>query len=98
MMRMIISPLLRQALSFAQQEFYVVVLNFFIYFYACGCFMHMQKIRIFMRMPVCVFIHHVHALPSEARGGHLIPCIWSCELSVEAENQTQILWKSGQCS
>lgn len=42
-MRMIISPWLRQALSFAQQEFYIVVLNFFIYFYVCGCFMHIQK-------------------------------------------------------
>lgn len=56
------------------------------------------KKYVFLCVCLCVFIHHVHALPSEARGGHLIPCIWSCELSVEAENKTQILWKSGQCS
>lgn len=51
-----------------------------------------------MRVPVCVLIHHVHALPSEAREGHLNPCIWSCELPVDAGNQTLILWKSDQCS
>lgn len=100
-MRMIISPLLRQALSFAQQEFFIVVLNFFHLLLCMWVFYAYAKKYVFLCVCLCVYmvcVHHVHALPSEARGGHLIPCIWSCELPVEAENQTQILCKSGQCS
>lgn len=68
-MRMIISPLLRQALSFAQQEFYVVVLNFFIYFYACGCFMHMQKNTYFYAYAcVCLYTMYMHYLQRPGEG------------------------------
>lgn len=86
-----------RALSFAKQEFYIVVLNFFIYFYACGCFMHMQKNTYFYAYAyVCVYTPCT-CIAFRGQGRAPDPLHLELWAAVDAENQTQNLWKSGQC-
>lgn len=50
-------------------------------------------------LPVCMYVHHAHAVPKEAKGGYKSPgsVVRVVSLHVSAQNPTLVLWKSTQC-
>lgn len=36
-------------------------------------FLTMYFFYVFMHLPACIYVHHIHAVPEEARRGGLIP-------------------------
>ena len=50
----------------------------------------------------CVSVHQVHAVPYKASRGHQIPLELELQMVVSSlaggRNQTQVSWKSSQCS
>jgi hypothetical protein len=48
-------------------------------------------------LPVCMSVHHMHAVPVEARRGRQMPQDMLMSYHVGAGHGTQVLWKSSQC-
>lgn len=56
---------------------------------------------VWIYLPACTSVYHMHAMPVETIRGHQIPVLelyMIVNCSRGAGSETQVLWKSNQCA